>query len=143
MPLKASKRAANRVAALNKRVKVNNSQSQSELPVRTSPRKALKVAASQATDEAPFESQLRHLLPNNAINPPTKGSRAATEASTEASDNYDGGELDSRFEDRHDGLDWAHIPRFMKPLRTLKGRKSWVFEHGYRLALIANPQRTF
>jgi hypothetical protein len=31
----------------------------------------------------------------------------------------------------------------MKPLRTLKGRKSWVFEHGYRLALIANPQRTF
>jgi hypothetical protein len=31
----------------------------------------------------------------------------------------------------------------MKPLRTLKGRKSWVFEHGYRLALIADPQRTF
>ena len=105
MPLKASKRAANRAAALNKRVKVNNnSQSQSELPVRTSPRKALEVAASQATDEAPFESQLRNLLPDNAIDPLTEGSRAATEASTEASDNYDGGELDSRFKDRHDGL---------------------------------------
>jgi hypothetical protein len=31
----------------------------------------------------------------------------------------------------------------MKPLRMLKGKKSWVFEHGYRLALIADPQRTF
>ncbi|RYN15529.1 hypothetical protein AA0113_g12768 [Alternaria arborescens] len=143
MPPKAFKRAADRAAASNKRVKVNNSQSQSELPVRTSPRKALEVAASQATEEAPFESQLRDLLPDNAIDPPTEGSRAATEASTEASDSYDGAELDSRFEDRHDGLDWAHIPRFMKPLRTLKGRKSWVFEHGYRIALIADPQRTF
>jgi hypothetical protein len=46
MPLKASKRATNRVAALNKRVKVNNSQSQSKLPIQTLPRKALKVAAS-------------------------------------------------------------------------------------------------
>ena len=104
MPPKAFKCAADRAAASNKRVKVNNSQSQSELPVRTSPRKALKVAASQATDEAPFESRLRNLLPDNAINPLTKGSRAATEALTEASDNYDRGELDSRFKDRHDGL---------------------------------------
>jgi hypothetical protein len=41
--------------------------------------------------------------------------------------NYDAGELDCRFQDRHDGLDWAHIPRFMNPL-TLKGRK-------YKIAL--------
>jgi hypothetical protein len=46
MPLKAFKRATNRAATLNKRVKVNNSQSQSKLPVRTLLRKALKVAAS-------------------------------------------------------------------------------------------------
>jgi hypothetical protein len=106
MPPKASKRAVDRPAALNKRVKVNyNSRSQPELPVRTSPRKALEIAASQATEEAPFESQLLNLLPDNAIDLLTEGSRAATEASTEASDNYDGGELDSRFEDRHDGLD--------------------------------------
>jgi hypothetical protein len=62
------------------------------------------------------------------------------QASTEASDNYDGGELDSSFKDRHNSLDWAYIPQAMKPLRTLKSRKSWVFEHGYRLALIADPQ---
>jgi hypothetical protein len=31
----------------------------------------------------------------------------------------------------------------MKPLRTLKSRKSKVFEHGYRVAFIADPQRTF
>jgi hypothetical protein len=125
MPPKASKRAVNRPAASNKRVKVNyNSQSQPELPVRTSPRKALEILASQATDKAPFESQLLILLSDNAIDLPTEGSRAATEASTKPSDNYDGGELDSRFEDSHNGLDWAHIPRFMKPLRTLKGRKS-------------------
>jgi len=105
MPPKAFKRAADRAAASNKRVKVNdNSQSQSELPVRTSPRKALKVAASQATEKAPFESQLRDLLPDNAIDPPTEGSRAATEASTEASDSYDGGELDSQFKDKYDSL---------------------------------------
>jgi len=31
----------------------------------------------------------------------------------------------------------------MEPLRTLKGRESWVFAHGYRVALISEPSRTF
>ncbi|KAI2476676.1 hypothetical protein Ptr902_12023 [Pyrenophora tritici-repentis] len=59
---------------------------------------------------------------------------------TDASDFTD---LNGRFEDRYEGLDWLDMPRYMKPLRTLKGRKSWVFAHGYRVALISEPSRTF
>ena len=58
--------------------------SQPELPIRTSPRKALAAAASQATEDAPFESQLRNAIPEATIQPPAEGSRAATEATSEA-----------------------------------------------------------
>jgi hypothetical protein len=121
----------------NKRVRVNRDSPipSSDRFIRTSPRKALEIAASQATHEAPFESQLLSLLPDTTIDLPPEGSRAATEANT--------GDLDSRFTDKYDGLDWAYIPQYMKPLRTLKGKKSWVFEHGYRVALISDPKKTF
>jgi hypothetical protein len=55
---------------------------QPELPIRTSHRKALIAAATQATKDAPFESQLRDAIPEATIQPPAEGSRAATEATT-------------------------------------------------------------
>ncbi len=98
--------------------------SQPELPIRTSPRKALAAAASQATEDAPFESQLRDAIPEDSIQPPAEGSRAATEATSEAIESEDDGSFDEEFADNFDGIDWKRLPRFMKPLRTLKRNKS-------------------
>src|SRR6266496_6345569 len=54
-----------------------------QLPPRLSPRKALAIAASQATEERLFKPQLRDMVPEDA---PIEPSKAATEASTEESD---------------------------------------------------------
>jgi hypothetical protein len=68
-----------------------------KLPQRQSPRKALADAASQATEQHPFESPLLlNAVPNKAIIPPIKGSNAATVASA-ANDNR---EVDSSFNKR-------------------------------------------
>jgi hypothetical protein len=58
--------------------------SQPKLPVHTSPRKALAIAASEATDERPFKTQLLYLLPEVTTAAPADSSKAATEATTEA-----------------------------------------------------------
>lgn len=116
---------------------------QPELPIRTSPRKALVAAASQATEDAPFESQLRDAIPEDSIQPPAEGSRAATEATSEAIESEDDGSFDEEFADNFDGIDWKRLPRFMKPLRTLKRNKSWVYQYGYRVASLREPNRTY
>ncbi|CAN9330964.1 unnamed protein product [Alternaria alternata] len=91
MPPRNSKRVAEGTRSLQKRAKTAKSSasqptliddSQPELPIRTSPRKALIAVASQATEDAPFESQLRDAIPEDTIQPPAEGSRAATEATT-------------------------------------------------------------
>ena len=75
---------------------------------RLSPRKALAITTSQATEPPTFESQLRESQPEAAIVAPTEGSSAATAAITE--DNEDSNEdsdkrLDERFADNFDGID--------------------------------------
>ncbi|CAN9318917.1 unnamed protein product [Alternaria alternata] len=96
-----------------------------KLPQRQSPRKALADAASQATEQHPFESQLLlNAVPNEAIVPHTEGSNAATVASA-ADDNR---EVDSsfneRFLDNFNGINWCRLSRFCKPLRSQKRQKS-------------------
>jgi hypothetical protein len=61
---------------------INVNASQSVSHVRTSPRRALTVAASQTTETRPFESQLRNLIPENTIVAPTDSSGATTDANT-------------------------------------------------------------
>jgi hypothetical protein len=68
------------------------------------PRKAL-VEASQASN---FEAQLRKLQPEEAINPPTEGSKEATIATDKPNDIA----FDENIEDNFDGLDWDGIHRF-------------------------------
>lgn len=71
-----------------------------------------------------------------------EGSKAATIAVADdekAEDEH----FDQRFVDNFDGIDWARLPHFQKPARTLKQRKSWIFRYGYRLALRVDPTRTF
>ncbi|KAF1949875.1 hypothetical protein CC80DRAFT_373177, partial [Byssothecium circinans] len=115
-------------------VELEESQQQ---PPRASPRKALAIAASQATKEHPFESQLRDLLPEDA---PTEPSRAATEATTEDSERTVEG-FDVRFKDDFEGIDWKRLPGFIAPLRTYKHKKSWIYRHGYRVSLASDPSQ--
>jgi hypothetical protein len=58
-------------------------ESQQQLSLRQSPRKAIALAASQATENCLFESQIRDLLPEEAVAAPMEGSNAATEANTD------------------------------------------------------------
>jgi hypothetical protein len=86
---------------------------------------------------------LRDAILEAALQLPIEGSsRAATEGTNEVVESEDE-ELDEEFVDDFEGIDWTRLPRFTKPLRTLKRTKSWVFQHGYRVALLRNPQRTY
>jgi hypothetical protein len=120
-----------------------------EIPIRTSPRKALATAASQATDERPFETQLLYLLPENAIAAPTEGSNAATNAPTEvlevvnSGDEGSDGGPDSHLADDFAGIVWDRLHGYYKPLRTSKHKKSWVYNYGYRVSKSEALQRTF
>jgi hypothetical protein len=117
-----------------------------QLPHRLSPRKALAIAASRATEPPTFESQLRESQLEAAIIAPTEGSSAA--AVTIPEDDEDGNEngnkgLDERFADNFDDIDWSRLPLYCKPVATQKQRKSWVYRYGYRVALIKDPDRLF
>ncbi|KAG9377839.1 Dimer-Tnp-hAT domain containing protein [Pyrenophora tritici-repentis] len=149
MPLRNLKRAAEGTPAPRphkraKTAKGSASQpilmddSQPELSIRTSPRKALAAAASQATEDAPFESQLRDAIPEATIQPPAEGSRAATEATSEAIEGGDDTGFDDEFTDNFDGIDWKRLPRFTKPLQVTKSTSNAInhlaqklLGHGY------------
>jgi hypothetical protein len=63
-----------------------------------------------------------------AIVAPTEGSKAATVAIPEDDhQSSDEDTFDERFADNFEGIDWARLPQYMKPLATQKQRKSWVF----------------
>jgi hypothetical protein len=157
MPPNARKRVAASNNASNKRPRtvrgtasqpINVDASQSVSHVRTSPRRALAVAASQTTETRPFESQLRDLIPEDTIVAPTDGSGAATDADTvDTPANNDDDDvpavMDSHMADNFDGISWDRLPQYGKPLRVLKHKKSWVYEYGYRVTLLSDPNRTF
>ncbi|KAF1938976.1 hypothetical protein EJ02DRAFT_307570, partial [Clathrospora elynae] len=73
----------------------------------------------------------------SAIVVPTTASKAATIATAEEDDSEeeDMGRLDARFVDNFEGINWNKLQQYCKPMRTLKGKKSWVFNYGYRVAL--------
>ena len=104
----------------------------------SSPRQAL-ATASQAND---FESQLRDSRPEFTIAAPVEASEAATVASTAPNEEEEDG-FDTRFADNFDGIDWSRLKGFIRPPRTYAQRKSWVYNYGYRVALLSNPERVF
>jgi hypothetical protein len=93
--------------------------------------------ASSATQT--FESQLRDSQAEAVITPPTEGSSAATITITEAGDEAGRDLFDGCFADNFNGIDWTRLPGFMRPLATQKQKKSYIYRHGYRVALICNP----
>lgn len=118
--------------------KVENSQ---QLSQRLSPRKALGTA-SQPSEAPTFESQLRESQLEGAIAASTEGSKAVTVATAEDS-NSGGKGFDEHLTDDYNGIDWTRLPKYMKPLATQRGKKSWVYQHGYRVALHKDPSRIF
>lgn len=89
-----------------------------------------------------FELELREQVPEEAIAAPAEASTRATVASDDNEEPADD-DLDERFADDFNGICWDRLPEFMKPLRTQKHRKSWIYRHGYRVALRRAPDRLF
>jgi hypothetical protein len=102
--------------------------------LRLSPRKAL-VKAAQTVN---FESQLRESQAEDAIVVPAKGSEAATAAKGAIDEGFD-----THLEDDFEGIDWTRLPQYMKPLASVRTKRSWVYRYGWRVVLIKDPDRIF
>jgi hypothetical protein len=109
---------------------------QHETPL-TSPRRAI-IAASQGID---FETQVRDSIPEDEIFAPVEASEVATSASEAVDEDAEEPDFDPRMVDNFEGIDWGLLPRYMKPLRTQKQKKSWVYDQGCRLTLRRNTNR--
>jgi hypothetical protein len=86
---------------------------------------------------------LRDAASEGTITPPAEGSEAAIVATTEAAQSDGEGELEESLSDDFDSINWARFPYYMKPLRTLKRKKSWVFKYGYCVAMLRDLARTY
>jgi hypothetical protein len=89
-----------------------------------------------------FESPLRNPCPEAEIVAPTEGSEEATVASSNVADKAVE-RLDQNFEDNYNSIDWLRLPRFMKPLTTLRRKPSWIYQHGYPVVLLTAPEQVF
>jgi hypothetical protein len=105
----------------------------------TSPRRAILVASQGAE----FDTQLRNPMPEDAIVAPVEASEVATASSEAADENVQMSEFDSRMVENYNGIDWGRLPWFIKPVRTPKTRKSWIYGHDYRLRFRGNTNRIY
>jgi hypothetical protein len=103
------------------------------------PCKAL-VESSQAPN---FELQLHELQAEDAIIAPIEGSKAATAALSEAAKTAMDKGFDAHLEDNFKGIDWARLPQYMRPLASVRTKRSWVYCYGWRVTLIKDPDRIF
>ena len=85
-----------------------------------------------------FELELHEQEPEEAIVVPAEASTKATIAIDNDNEPADDG-FDECFADNFDGICWERLPEFMKPLRTQKHKKSWIYHHGYWLILCKAP----
>ncbi|KAG9380910.1 Dimer-Tnp-hAT domain containing protein [Pyrenophora tritici-repentis] len=80
---------------------------------------------------------LRESRAEETIIPPPEGSEHATVAASGAASEA----VDEGFvwvEDKYDGFNWSRYPKHCKPPTSLSNRASWVYSHGYRIALRSN-----
>lgn len=118
---------------------VVNIQPSAPSPLPHPPSVEVLLEASQATT---FESQLRDSRPEAEIVAPADGSEEATIASSNVADEA-AERLDQNFEDNYDSIDWLRLPRFTKPLTTSRRKPSWIYQHGYRVVLLTDPEQVF
>jgi hypothetical protein len=87
---------------------------------------------------------LRESQPEDAIVAPAEGSEQATLApSSEAADDAVNEAFDAHLEDNYDGIDWGRLKLYTKPITTHQHKRSWIYRHGYRVALLKDPTRVF
>jgi hypothetical protein len=82
---------------------------------------------------------LRESQAEDVIVAPAEGSEEATIATNEAANKS----FDAHLEDNFNGIDWARLPRYTKPLASQRSKRSWVYRHGYRVALLKDLRRLF
>jgi hypothetical protein len=100
---------------------------------------------------ANFESQLRESQSEDAIVAPKDSSSEAAVTTTvdgdtadgDTSDDTDEGGFNDNIVDTFDGIDWTRLQRYCKLLASQTQLKSWVYRHGYRVTLLANPKKIF
>ena len=46
-------------------------------------------------------------------------------------------------EDNFDSIDWARLPKYIKPVAEPRQRKSWIYLYGFRVALLKDPNRIY
>jgi hypothetical protein len=91
-----------------------------------------------------FESQLMGTQAVRPTNPSViAGAATAEVASVAAADDASTVFGDAHLQDNFDGIDWSRLPRFMIPPTNPRSRRSWIYRHGYRVALISDPSRVF
>jgi hypothetical protein len=105
-----------------------------QLLLRLLPCKALVKAAQTAV----FELQLHKLQAEDTIVGPAKGSKAATAAKSAIDEGFD-----TPLKDDFEGIDWTRLPQYMKLLALVQTKRSWVYCHGWRIALIKDPDCIF
>jgi hypothetical protein len=93
--------------------------------------------------QATFEPQLRDARSESEIVAPTEGSEEATVASSDLANEAAVEGFDQEYEDNYDGIDWLCLPRFTKPLTTSQRKPSWIYQHGYRVVLLANTDQMY
>jgi hypothetical protein len=138
----AKKRVSSIAATPNKRLKVasrNTTSQPIELDTQLSlPCISLRKALIEASQAPNFESQAE-----DAIVAPAEGSDKATIALSKATDEAANENFDAHLEDNFDGIDWARLPQYTKPLALQRSKRSWVYRHGYRVALLKDLSRLF
>lgn len=156
MPLpntrRQQKRASNATSRLSKRLQTGRGTASqlievdatySQITFRASQYEALAAATSQATNITRVDSSPPLSIQDTAV----VALIDATDVATAFIDNPPAGETlddtDRRFADNFDGINWDALPLYRKHQRTLKHKKSWVFDHGYRVALLSQLDRTF
>ncbi|KAI1676406.1 hypothetical protein KJE20_13983 [Pyrenophora tritici-repentis] len=115
----------------------------SQIRFYASPYETLAAATSQATDTTLIEPSPPSILLNAAIVASTNDTDAATASTADPLPDEPATDLDSHFADDFEGINWDTLLAYGKPPRTLKHKKSWVFQHGYRVASLRDLSRTF
>ncbi|EUC27196.1 hypothetical protein COCCADRAFT_31265 [Bipolaris zeicola 26-R-13] len=115
----------------------------SQIRFYASPYETLAAATSQATDTTLIEPSPPSILLNAAIVASTNDTDAATASTADPLPDEPATDLDSHFADDFEGINWDTLSAYGKPPRTLKHKKSWVFQHGYRVASLRDLSRTF
>ena len=136
-------RAAAPSGSVSQPITVESQQPSAPSPPSPPPASPSSNEAQLDAPPATFESQFRDSWAGANLTAPTEGSEQATVASSDVADEAVAEAINAEYEDNYDGIDWARLPRFMKPLTTSRRKPSWIYQHGYRVVLITDAEQVY